>query len=146
MCTQPLGPIMCFQSSILTTPRSTKFYKVVLGLKIARTSSPGITYQWRRCGSSCGRSALPGVSVCSTESGCSGSLSAVLLCCLRLHRRSDPRLFEAAAQRSASKGAYSNDFHSAGKSDQWGGGGGRPRRRRRPIAEGETGNRTVGRL
>lgn len=70
ICTQSLGSIICFQSSILTTPHSTKFYKVVVGLKIARTSSPGITHHSCRCGSSCGRTArgfclLNGVGVSS---------------------------------------------------------------------------------
>lgn len=115
-----------FQSSILPAPPSTsKFYKVLWGLKIVRSSSPGITHRscgcrsrWRRAGRS-----PKFLSELNEAAGRRWSLSAVLRCCSRRHRVSDPRVFEAAAQRSASKGACSN-ASTAGKSDQWRRGGG----------------------
>lgn len=100
-----------FQSSILPAPPSTsKFYKVLWGLKIVRSSSPGITHRSCGCRSRWGRAGrIPKFLAELNEAAARRwSLSAVLRCCFRRHRVSDPRVFEAAAQRSASKGACSN--------------------------------------
>lgn len=91
-------------------PSTSKFHKVLRGLKIVRSSGPGITHRCRARWRSAGR--VPKCPSAVTEAaGRRWSLSPVLRSCCGRHPRSDPGLIEAAEQPSASEGGVASSLH-----------------------------------